>query len=135
MDAAQLTAIAAIVLSLGTAGAAIITAWRNSGKIDDVKRTVQAVALTTAKIDGHVNSEKTAAEEQKRSAHREIELLREQLARERAAAQLLAQSVAQAGEKVALALTAAVPHIPIPVEVVNQPHDPVPTTKGSPKAG
>jgi len=76
--------IAGIVTIIGAVSTAAVV----------IIKALHEVGTTVAKIEGHVNSEKTAAEERSKAKDREIELLRETLHQERTAAALLAQAAA-----------------------------------------
>jgi len=80
--------VVAIITAIRIAAVAIIRALRVR---DDVLREV---GTTVATIAGHVNSEKTAADERAKAKDREIVLLREMLANEKQTAALLAQAQA-----------------------------------------
>jgi len=60
-----------------------------------VIRALHEVGTTVAKIEGHVNGERTAIEERLKAKDREIKLLHEILERERTSAALLAQALAE----------------------------------------
>lgn len=95
-------------------------------------------ALKVAKIEAHVNSQKTAMEEQAKARMRENDLLREMLEDRKQQAALLAQAVATrlraADTPAAIGVVAPLPvtvvntpDAPVPTEVVNPPDAPVPT--------
>lgn len=95
------TILAAVGILAGVVAQQIINVM-NAKAVRDVKAQVSAVdakadviAATTAKIDGHVNSEKTASDGREAALRREIELLRESLTDTKATAALLAQAAAQ----------------------------------------
>jgi len=85
-----ITAIAGAIVSIITAirvtAVQSLTATNTS--------TVLEVAKSTAKIEGHVNSEKTASEGREHALRKENDLLREMLAERKSTAALLAQSTA-----------------------------------------
>lgn len=64
-----------------------ITAWRTGAKVD-------TIAMKTAVIEGHVNSEKATFVEQAAARDREIHLLRNQLNASEMRAGMLAQAKA-----------------------------------------
>jgi hypothetical protein len=83
--------IAGVVTIISAVSAAVVVVIKALRERDTV---LQTVSTSVAKIEGHVNSEKTAATEQARAKDREIELLREMLAQQKQTAALLAQSTA-----------------------------------------
>ena len=91
--------VVAIITAIRIAAVAIIRALRVR---DDVLREV---GTTVATIAGHVNSERTAAEERSKAKDREIELLREMLQQEKQSAALLAQAAAARTRESALPTT------------------------------
>jgi len=76
--------IGGIVTIIAAAAAAAVT----------IIKALREVGVTVAKIEGRVNGDKGAVDEQVRAKDREIELLREMLHQERKAAALLAQAAA-----------------------------------------
>lgn len=62
--------------------------------VNRVDAKADVIAATAAKIDGHVNSEKTAGEGRENTLRTEIALLRESLNDKKVTASLLAQAAA-----------------------------------------
>lgn len=75
------------ISAIGTMLVNVIVAWRTSNKVDQN-------LMKTAVIEGHVNSEKSALNEQLVSKDREIKILRDTITERDRIASLLAQSVA-----------------------------------------
>lgn len=83
--------IGGIVTVIGVLGPAVVTIIAALRRVEGITTTV---AVSAAKIEGHVNSEKTAADGRELALRREIELLRELLATQKQTAALLAQATA-----------------------------------------
>lgn len=93
--------IVAIIGAIATAVVTIITAWH-------------AVASKVSVIEGHVNSEKTAAEGRERTLQHENALLREMLNDRKTTAQLLAQARAiELAPTAPVLLTAPAPRVEV----------------------
>lgn len=85
--------IVSVVASIAAGAVTIITALRQSTRID-------VIGQKTAAIEGHVNSEKTASEGRELALRNEIVLLREMITDKRTSAALLAQASATRGRDV-----------------------------------
>lgn len=83
--------------------------------VNRVDAKADVIAATAAKIDGHVNSEKTAGEGRENTLRAEIALLREVLSDKKATASLLAQAAAGASTTVVHTTNGAVDK-PLPEE-------------------
>ena len=81
------------MLTIVIAGVVSIVGSFAAGAVLIIK-ALHEVRVTTAKIEGHVNSEKTAAEGRETTLKRENELLREMLTGQKTTAALLAQAAA-----------------------------------------
>lgn len=99
---------AASIAALGAAGAIIIGAF--FGGVVSVITAWRTIAGKVSAIEGHVNSEKTAAEGREAMKDKEILMLREMLAERKITAALLAQSVA----------TVQTPAIPVSTPVLDR---------------
>lgn len=108
---------ATTIAALGVVGSAFIAAF--FAGVVSVITAWRTLANNVASINGHVNSEKTAAEGRERAKDKEIALLREVLADKQHTAGLLAQAQAQRsrGDLHPVVEESA----PVQVEVVNQP--------------
>lgn len=73
---------------------AVVAVKENTALTAQTMQKVETVAITAAKIDGHVNSEKTASQGRESALVGENTLLRETLEKERTTAALLAQALA-----------------------------------------
>ena len=83
--------ITGVVTIIGAVSAGVVVVIKALRERDAV---LQTVSTTVSKIEGHVNSEKTAATEQARAKDREIVLLREMITQQKETAALLAQATA-----------------------------------------
>jgi len=83
--------ITGVVTIIGAVSAGVVVVIKALRERDAV---LHDVGVSVAKIEGHVNSEKTAAEERAKAKDREIELLREMLNQQKTTAALLAQAQA-----------------------------------------
>ena len=91
------------IAALGAAGVVLIGAV--AGAIVTVITAWSTVAGKVSAIEGHVNSEKTAADGRERTLQSENDLLREIIADQKAAAGLLAQAVVSRSRTVEAAAT------------------------------
>lgn len=116
LDAATITVIGGMIVTIITALVTgivtIITALRvgnvaTQQAVSTVR--IDAMAKDTEAIKGHVNSEKTEAEGEKRMLKRENDLLRESLARAEQRAALLAQAASNVPAMRAVVDAAAMP--------------------------
>lgn len=82
--AAYAGGMAIVIAAVAAAIVSVITSWRT-------------LTASVAKIEGHVNSEKTAAEGRENTLTREKELLLEIIAAQKLSASLLAQAAATRG--------------------------------------
>ncbi len=83
----------AIIAAL--AGAAVLVIGSIAGGIVTVITAWRTLAANVAKIEGHVNSEKTAADGREATLRQEIKLLQGQITEQKQREALLAQAVAQ----------------------------------------
>jgi hypothetical protein len=108
---AAIAAGGAVVIAALAAGiVSIITAWR-------------AIATKVSAIEGHVNSEKTAAEGRIDNLRNENALLREMIVDRKQTASLLAQSVATAARPAPLDPTNALPPTGAQLEAIAKSTD------------
>ncbi len=98
--ATSLPVLTPLLIAAYTAGVVAVVGAVAAGIVSVI------TAFKIAKIEGHVNSEKTAAEGRETTLRRENSLLREQADRDRNTAALLAQAVATRTHDLVQAITA-----------------------------
>lgn len=154
MSGADITAYASALAALAAMLAVVVSAlnlWvssRNGGKADTVvasavrtEKITDDMATTLGAVAVHVNSASDIARAKIDLLERENATLRTNISEKRQDAALLAQALATTAATHALPPAPEVriidpseptpaPTAPIEVKVVNQPDDPVPTTKG-----